>query len=254
MAPMLTVLDALLGQPILLLLVLGAGAAIGVGVEKLFARIERDKRRAYWAGRNGKRGKSNGAGPRLIPPGGSAKDSRAVDQLETVMNADFRPRALLNRPEAQVFAALDAIVIARNPHWQVMAQVSLGEFLASGDKDAYACINSKRVDFALMDGDAQVRHALEYQGNGHHLAGNGAAARDAVKKEALRKAGIGYHEIVAGHTTPAELRRLIDRLVPEGPPPPQARFGERGGATPDQSGTAQPRRRSPPTRRSTAIG
>ena len=34
------------------------------------------------------------------------------------------------------------------------------------------------------------------------------------KKEALRKARIGYHEIVAGHTTPAELKRLIERLVP----------------------------------------
>ena len=33
------------------------------------------------------------------------------------------------------------------------------------------------------------------------------AARDAVKKEALRRAGIGYEEIVGGHHTPAELRR-----------------------------------------------
>ena len=43
-----------------------------------------------------------------------------------------------------------------------------------------------------------------------------AAARDAVKKEALRKAGIGYHEVVAGHTTAGELRRLAERLVPGG--------------------------------------
>lgn len=34
------------------------------------------------------------------------------------------------------------------------------------------------------------------------------------KKEALRKAGIGYHEVVAGHTTPAELKRLVEKLVP----------------------------------------
>ena len=32
---------------------------------------------------------------------------------------------------AKLFKALDAAVIARNPWWQVMAQVSLGEFLAS---------------------------------------------------------------------------------------------------------------------------
>jgi hypothetical protein len=93
-----------------------------------------------------------------------------------------------------------------------MAQVCLGEFLASEDKDAYLAVNSKRVDFALMDEDCRVRHALEYQGNGHHQGS--AAARDAVKKEALRKAGIGYHEVVAGHTTPAELKRLVGKLVP----------------------------------------
>ena len=63
-----------------------------------------------------------------------------------------------------------------------------------------------------MDADCRVHHALEYQGAGHHQGT--AAARDAVKKEALRKAGIGYHEVVAGHTTPAELKRLVEKLVP----------------------------------------
>jgi hypothetical protein len=34
-----------------------------------------------------------------------------------------------------------------------------------------------------------------------------------VKKEALRRAGIGYCEVVGGQTTPLELRRLIEKLV-----------------------------------------
>ncbi|MFO1142604.1 MAG: hypothetical protein U1E59_09470 [Amaricoccus sp.] len=34
-----------------------------------------------------------------------------------------------------------------------------------------------------------------------------------MKKEALRRAGIGYHEVVAGHTTPGDLRRLVEKLV-----------------------------------------
>jgi hypothetical protein len=114
-----------------------------------------------------------------------------------------------------VFAALDNAVMARNQTWQVMAQVSLGEFLASPDTDAFFAINSKRVDYALMDERCCVRHALEYQGNGHHLRPS-VAARDAVKKEALRKAGIGYHEVVAGHTRPGELRALVEKLVPAG--------------------------------------
>ena len=84
----------------------------------------------------------------------------------------------------------------------------------SPDPEAYACINSKRVDLLLVDDNCRARHALEYQGTGHHQGS--AAARDAVKKEALRKAGIGYHEVIAGHTTPSELRRLVERLVPGG--------------------------------------
>ena len=158
----------------------------------------------------------------------NSKLASAANQLEIVMGADFKPRPLLNRPEASVFKALDDAVIGRNPRWQVMAQVSLGEFLASPNRAAFGCVNSKRVDFALMDENCRVVHAIEYQGEGHHQ-GN-AAARDAVKKEALRKAGIGYHEVVAGHTTPSELRMLVDKLVPAGAGSgPVAQFGRKAG-------------------------
>lgn len=212
---------ALLDNPVLLLTVLFFGGVVGIGIERLVEGQKRAERRAYWAGRNSAKGKRGGkneyakAADALLA--GKANDRKAhdaSDQLRVVMAADFNARALLNRPEAAVFKALDTAVIARNPAWQVMAQVSLGEFLASEDKDAYFAVNSKRVDFALMDEKCRVHHALEYQGTGHHLEGGAAAARDAVKKEALRKAGIGYHEIVAGHTTPSELRQLVARLVP----------------------------------------
>lgn len=210
---------ALIDRPLLLLAVLAVGAFLGVVVERFVERGEREKRQAYWRGR--KDGGGNKTSPfrkekTSIPLKGTPERAAldAAEQLRCVMEADFSARALLNRPEAAVFKALDTAVIARNPNWQVMAQVSLGEFLASEDKDAYFAVNSKRVDFALMDDKCQVRHALEYQGTGHHQTGNAAAARDAVKKEALRKAGIGYHEVVAGHTTPAELKRLVEKLVP----------------------------------------
>lgn len=203
-------LTALLDRPLVLLIVLAIGGTIGIALSNALDRIDREKRRAYWRGRNAPKRRKGKVVP--INGGPTPVTDFAADQLKMVMNARFRSRALLNRPEGQVFKALDRIVIARNPEWQVMAQVSLGEFLASEDAEAYSCINSKRVDFALMDAECRVRHALEYQGSGHHQGS--AAARDAVKKEALRKAGVGYHEIVAGHTTPAELKRLIEKLVP----------------------------------------
>jgi hypothetical protein len=126
------------------------------------------------------------------------------------MNATFETRPLLNKSEARVFRELDRIVISCNPEWQVMAQVSLGEILRCRDPDAYRCINSKRVDLLLVDENSRPRHAVEYQGGAHHQGT--AAARDAIK-EALRRAGIGYHEVVAGHTTPSDLRRLCEKLV-----------------------------------------
>lgn len=183
---------------------------LGSAVEQYRVKV----RRAEWRLRNGPKYHTAGAKSGY---GGSAKTGVdfAAGQLMKVSRAKFASRPLLNKAEANVFVALDKAVIARNPGWQVMAQVSLGEFLASPDKQAFLSVNSKRVDFALMDDRCRVVHALEYQGSGHH-AGNCAAARDAVKKEALRRAGIGYHEVVAGHTTAGELRALVEKLVPVG--------------------------------------
>lgn len=213
---------ALADQPVLMALMLILGVVLGIMVERTLEKQKRAERSAFWKGRSSIKRKGN-----VLPIGNkvpkeavrqaSPAGASATEQLACVMGAKFSSRPLLNRPEANLFKALDAAVVARNPGWQVMAQVSLGEFLESPDKDAYWAVNAKRVDFALMDPDARVIHAIEYQGSGHHLEGGTAAARDAVKKEALRKAGIGYHEVVAGHTTAGELKRLVEKLVPGGP-------------------------------------
>lgn len=150
--------------------------------------------------------------PRHDPLPGRAPD--AADQLRAVMNAHFTAQPLLNKSEARVFRVLDKLVIElAPPGWQVMAQVSLGEILRCEDKAAYGCINSKRVDLLIVDADSQPLHAIEYQGGGHFKGAHATAARDAVKKEALRRAGIGYDEILAGSHTPAELRRIVEKLV-----------------------------------------
>ena len=210
---------ALIDKPWLLAILLALGAACGMGVERFVAGQERAKWRAYWQRRrnSGQPRGDTGGFQRIfkgVPIKGTPERSLldAAEQLRVVMQADFKPRPLLNKGEARVFAELDKLVFARNPAWQVMAQVSVGEFVTSDDPEAHACINSKRVDLLLIDADCHARHAIEYQGTGHHQGS--AAARDAVKKEALRKAGIGYHEVVAGHTTPKELRLLVEKLVP----------------------------------------
>ena len=205
---------ALIEKPHLLIALLLVGGFAGMTVEKFLSTMRRQawKERNRWRWERKRPWGNIGSSPRAPKPDTAVvKKFDAADQLRIVMGASFTIQPLLNKSEARVFKELDRIVISCNPRWQVMAQVSLGEILRSKDAEAFSCINSKRVDLLLVDEDCQPRHALEYQGGAHHQGT--AAARDAVKKEALRRAGISYHEVVAGHTTPSELRRLVEKLV-----------------------------------------
>ncbi|WP_431322971.1 DUF2726 domain-containing protein [Rhizobium sp. YTU87027] len=208
----ITVTD--LEKPELLIAALFVGLVIGMAVEQLLSTI----RKQAWQARNRSRFEERRSNKRIVlgpllqmPAVKPLRRVDATDQLRIVMHSHFTIQPLLNKSEARLFRELDRVVFGRNPSWQVMAQVSLGEILRSPDADAYGCINSKRVDLLLVDSNCQPRHAIEYQGRAHHRGA--AAARDAVKKEALRRAGIGYYEVVAGQTTPSELRRLVEKLV-----------------------------------------
>ncbi|NJC06697.1 hypothetical protein GGQ97_002490 [Sphingomonas kaistensis] len=134
----------------------------------------------------------------------------AAEQLRIVMASEFKPKRLLNKGEEKVLAALEPIVARLEPGWRVWTQVSLGEVLDGGTVEAFNTINAKRVDFLLVDADQRPRLAIEYQGQGHHQGA--AAARDAVKKEALRRAGVGYGEVFAGDG-PAELAQVVARVM-----------------------------------------
>ena len=205
-------LQALIDKPLLLIALLFVGAFGGMQVERFLAK----QRRAAWKRRNPGRWKDKAkAGPWAPKPDAIPTNAPdAADQLRTVMKAEFKAQPLLNKSEARLFRAMDKMVIElAPPGWQVMAQVSLGEILRCQDKAAYGCINSKRVDLLIVDADCRPVHAIEYQGGAHFKGAHATAARDAVKKEALRRAGIGYEEIVGGQHTPAELRRVVQRLV-----------------------------------------
>jgi len=201
-------------NPELLIAALFVGLVTGMAVEQLLATTRKQARQE----KNGSRREERRSNEHIVlrpwrpmPAAAPLKPVDAADQLRIVMRSDFTIQPLLNKSEARVFRELDSIVIGCNSSWQVMAQVSLGEILRSTDVDAYSCINSKRVDLLLVDSNCRPRHVIEYQGGAHYQGA--AAARDAVKKEALRRAGVGYHEVMAGQTTPSELRRLVEKLV-----------------------------------------
>ncbi len=210
-----TEIAALIDKPLLLALVLAVGAAIGMGAERIVERWKRAERRERWQKRKRpwQRGK---AAPKADapPPRPMNPVATAAEQLRVVMEAVFTARPLLNAGERRLLSVLDKALAEESPGWRAMGQVSLGEILASPNEAAFLAVNSKRVDLLIVDADCRPLHAVEMQGKGHHLSDT-TAARDAVKREALRRAGIGYVEVVSGDT-PAEVRAMVRKLVGRG--------------------------------------
>ena len=128
-------------------------------------------------------------------------------QLHVVATAAFERRRLLSASEYRVFKTIEEVLIAARCGYRVFAQTSLGEILASPDEQAFRSINSKRVDILIVDQAGWPVLAVEFQGGGHYQGT--AAIRDAVKKEALAKAGVGYVEVFA--SDPADEIRLLVR-------------------------------------------
>ena len=141
-------------------------------------------------------------------PAKPAVDS--ADQLRLVMAASFERRRLMSKDEARVFYRVEKAIKTANLPWRVMAQVNLGEILSSPDSRAFSAINSKRVDMLVITRSGDPLAAIEFQGAGHYLGT--AAARDAVKKEALRRAGVRFIEVTPAHTAD-DISREVLRLA-----------------------------------------
>jgi hypothetical protein len=114
-------------------------------------------------------------------------------QLKAVMAASFRKQKVLRRAEYRVFKIVEDEAATLHKGHRVFAQTCLGEVLKSSDESAFHSINSKRADILVVDRAGWPVLVVEYQGDGHYQSM--AAARDAVKKEALRKAGVQHLEV-----------------------------------------------------------
>jgi hypothetical protein len=155
-----------------------------------------------------------GAGKRRRRPRGRVAQARSgptnghigdpATQMIWISQVGFEKVSLLNNEEARVLPVLEAAVRQFGQGHRVMAQVSLGEIIrptaTSGTTDArqnaYRSINSKRIDFGIFDRRGMLTAAIEYQGTGHYR--DKTFMRDAVKREALRKAGVAYVEVRPG--------------------------------------------------------
>lgn len=155
-------------------------------------------------------------------PDPSNRPDGPTAQLEFIAKVDFEARPLLNRPEYRILRILEAVARETPGGLRVMAQTSLGEVLAprtaSGSQEArdlaFRSINSKRLDFLMIDAYGMPVLAVEYQGHGHFS--DTTFMRDAVKREALRKAGVRLLEVPAEYDA-EDLERDVRRALPSNP-------------------------------------
>lgn len=178
--------------------------ACGMGLEKLRTSYRRPARGRKMKTVSFERFRSRATHPR------TETSFSAEAQLRIVSQSNFSSRRVLSEREARVRDAAEQAIGELGLPWRVMAQVSLGEILASDNADAYRAVNSKRVDLLIVSPEWKALAALEYQGSGHYQST--AAARDAVKREALRRAGVRFIEMTTEHS-PRDLKNEISRLA-----------------------------------------
>lgn len=148
----------------------------------------------------------------------NAKDMHLPEhQMQAIAAASFETQPLLNKSEARLLPVIESAIAEIGCGHRVMAQTSLGELLRPCNQQdrvtrdaAYAAINSKRLDFSVIDRSGRLLIAIEYQGGGHYSST--AFIRDAVKREACRKAGVAFIEVHQG-TLPSDLKEQIKKLV-----------------------------------------
>lgn len=183
---------------------------------RLVGRRRMSRRR--WQARIGHQPERHVSPPVFLDPAAFVDSPGPPDaslQLRAVMAGDFTRKRVMNRGEYRVFAIIEAEIASNWGGYRVLSQTALGEVLESKDRDAHAAINSKRADVLVIDEGGFPLVAVEVHGKGHYRSD--AAARDAVKKEALRKAGVAYVEVLEYHTETdikRMLRETLARLVP----------------------------------------
>ena len=161
-----------------------------------------------------------GQWPREVARSDASRLGDPTAQMEFISKVDFEPRRLLNKSEYGILRILEKIIRDLGAGHRVMAQTSLGEIIApnaaSGSEEsrdlAFRSINSKRLDFLVIDRSGMPALAVEYQGHGHYQ--NKAFMRDAVKREAVRKANIRFLEIPAEYDASIVENQVRSALLP----------------------------------------
>lgn len=158
-----------------------------------------------------KQRKSTSYNHKITPIISESQLEKKSDHLDLAMKHHYKRKPLMNYSEFQLFKALNQLLTHSNyQEFRLFSQVSMGEFIEAEERSAHFAINNKRVDFLIIDKKGYPVIVIEYQGEGHYQ--ENAAKRDAVKREACRKAGVLFFEFFP-HYGKSELQLIKDGLT-----------------------------------------
>lgn len=115
---------------------------------------------------------------------------RSEDHLSVTLRHKYEKKRLLNRSEENVYNAIWRVIYSNEKNgFKISMQPSLGEIL-NCEPEGHKTINSKRVDFCIVDRNYMPVAVIEVNGSGHYQGD--ALERDEVKRAAIESAGIKY--------------------------------------------------------------
>lgn len=121
-------------------------------------------------------------------------NSNKKNAIELVAESNFYKKKIMNKSEFRVFKIIETMMSEKGGGYRVFSQTCLGQIIGSSDEAAFRAVNSKRIDFVIVEPFGNIAVAVEYQGGGHYQ--NNAVERDAIKREALRKSGTPFVEVL----------------------------------------------------------
>ncbi len=141
-------------------------------------------------------------------------------QLDAIATARFERKPMLSSNEARLLALLEALVEKVGERHRVVVGTCMGDLLRTRDdhisvrakRAALASIQSKQLDFAIIDRRGLLICALEYRDSAQSQ--DCGLMSDAVKREVLRRAGVPLIEIPARFET-TEISAALLRILEE---------------------------------------
>ncbi|MFD3191041.1 DUF2726 domain-containing protein [Sedimentitalea sp. HM32M-2] len=162
---------------------------------------------------------------RRQPQAESADKLIAADPLQAIARVRFERIRLLNPAESRLLPIIEHAAQAADSGLRVTTRTSLGDIIAprhgcaSSDDRRHACatINSRQLDFAVFDRFGLCVCAIDVQRRVHAInqPRTDQPARDAIKTEALSRAGVPLIEIAPDIQAPQLQRQLQRVLAPQ---------------------------------------